>query len=211
MKEHGIIFSSPMVRAIIEGRKTQTRRIVKAERLHEEYGKPVWDKAWVDGPSNYVYLHVPFDGCGVDGMATTHRHYCPHPVGTRLWVRETWLEFPWVGSDGKENLYAAYRATDEHTYPRHPSDRWRPSIHMPRKYSRITLEVTDVRVQRIQSITPDDCANEGIEGGGESDPLGPISLVTKFASLWQSINGEGSWARNDWVWAYTFKAIEVKK
>jgi len=192
MKEHGIIFSSPMVRAIIEGRKTQTRRIVK---------NPDWL-----GCTTGDCPHSTQAACD-EAMA----FFAPHPVGTRLWVRETWLEFPWVGSDGKENLYAAYRATDEHTYPRHPSDRWRPSIHMPRKYSRITLEVTDVRVQRIQSITPDDCANEGIEGGGESDPLGPISLVTKFASLWQSINGEGSWARNDWVWAYTFKAIEVKK
>ena len=142
MKEHPILFSTPMVRAILEGRKTKTRRVAKPEtvRLIEEcMGDPLF--------SLNVGLHLK-------------RIKPPYAVGDRFWVRETFA--PFVGAMGRG---AIYKADDVHATPLEMclGNKWRPSIHMPRWASRITLEVTGVRAQRLQDITPEDAWEEGFE------------------------------------------------
>jgi hypothetical protein len=189
-----ILMSGPMVRAILEDRKLMTRRVQK----------------------------MAYDSCGDPIMPGDPRLPCPYPPGTRLWVRETWQEFfademPGRnhGPDGRMGVpanpdrksYVYYRADGEATHSEHGAANWRPSIFMPRWASRLTLEVTEVRVQRVQDITHKDALAEGVSYD-VSLPDG--SPVPRFQKLWNSINqkrGYG-WDTNPWVWAYTFRRVE---
>jgi len=200
MTERPILMSAPMVRALLAGRKAQTRRVVKHEHASEI---EVW--AW-----NGVSWR--FGVYGEGGVAADMGGIqCPYgvPGGTRLWVRETWAKAGEVG-DATE-----YRA-DNHD----PSaGKWRPSIHMPRWASRITLAVTAVRVERLQDISEADAVAEGtpcrtcgrhVDGHGEDDCECFHSTrvaVESYRSLWESINGPGSWAANPWVWAISFEVL----
>ena len=191
-KERPILFSGPMVRAILEGRKTQTRRIVKGVEF-------IGGRGDENDPSAWGYPYPDREGYAdlTDGIP------CPYgKPGDRLWVRETWQDWcpiwqgAWCGCGSKEmaqNTHRpAYAATpDERCHPA----KWRPSIHMPRWASRITLEVVSVRVERLQEISNDDAIDEGTNG------------VDFFHDLWQSINGPGSWDANPWVWVVEFKRI----
>ena len=179
MKERPIIFSGPMVRAILDGRKTQTRRVVK----------PQPDE--VKDPNAKVALItcLRFYQAGKE-------HSCPYGApGDRLWVRETFaMESPTCP------VYLADQ-TDKTTV-----ERWKPSIHMPRWASRLTLEIVSVRVERSQDISEKDAAAEGCEPKPEKDH--DIFKFTKgYETLWKSINGFGSWALNPWVWVIEFKKL----
>lgn len=198
MIERGMIFNAEMVRAILDGRKTQTRRIVKLQPDEDGLAK-VTNGPWVD---------------------TSERNYrCPFgDVGDRIWVRETWAE---AGASAPNlNLYRA-------NYPEHvPSHyenvppaneiRWTPSIHMPRWASRILLEITDVRVERLNAISEHDAQAEGVAKlrGGFWQHYQPgwtqhqLSARGSFVTLWKSIYGEESWNSNPWVWVIEFKRIE---
>ena len=171
MKERPIIFNGDMVRAILDGRKTQERRPIKPQPI------------WVGDPS------VPFRTKDADPKGIIR---CPYGApGDRLWVRETWRM-------DAVNIGAEYRATIsalmEHVAP------WTPSIHMPRWASRITLEITAVRVQRVQDITEEDALAEGMV------PLDRSTPREMFAEVWQSIYG--NWPANPWVWVVEFRRIE---
>ena len=199
MTERPILFSAPMVRAILDGTKTQTRRIAKGvATIHSRTGEPL----------------AKLDSAGP-------RVACPYgQIGDRLWVRETWAygvhalasrnheqEGPWV--------YAADNAGAHGRL----CDRWRPSIHMFRAASRITLEITGVRVERLQDISEDDARAEGITDGGclncgnsETDCgcLNPRpDAVDSYCHLWGQINGAGSWEANPWVWVVEFRRVEA--
>jgi hypothetical protein len=198
MKERPILFSAPMIRAILEGRKTMTRRVVK--RVTE--GSP------------YPEIWVPLPG-------TTNKHTPPCPYGQpgdRLWVRETWAwDVQAQASLRDEDGPFAY-AADPFAVQRRLCPRWRPSIHMPRWASRITLEITGVRVERLQDISEQDAMAEGIRPFGDGwghhvhDGLHYMHRAAdSFASLWESINGAGSWDTNPWVWVVEFKRIEQGK
>lgn len=196
MKEIPILFSAPMVRAILDGRKTQTRRIVKLPRgwadkypICDPFAMPpaVW---WWNGVHERV---------GV-------RQECPYgQPGDRLWVREAFSAMGDKSRQASPIFYRADRATD--------NCGWTPSIHMPRWASRILLEITDVRVERLQEISEADAKAEGTFGpepavvGGEDCEIGFPSHVQEFRHLWESINGEGSWIENPWVWVIEFKRI----
>ncbi len=198
MVERPIIFSGPMVRAILEGRKTQTRRVVK--------GNPI----------DIVTL------IGADDKPTGEYGLCFHPSvierrvscpygqpGDRLWVRET----RGINRHG-DVVYRADTSDFSHDV-RDENQKWKPSIHMPRRASRITLEVLRVRVERLQEISEEDAKAEGAEmqpaETGQLDANGnPIekgSYRLGFYSLWESINGPGSWIENPWVWAVKFPRI----
>lgn len=174
MKERPIIFNEAMVRAILDGRKTQTRRIVK---------------------------HQPLEGVAPDSSWIR-----PCDVGDRLWVREKWAQ----SSFGQTSL-TFYGADREHDPPHIAKcARWQPSIHMPRAASRITLEVTGVRVERLQDISEGDAIAEGCSIDGES-PSGLYvanNARSAFCRLWQSIYGPDSWNQNPWVWVIDFRVIE---
>ena len=190
MKERPILFSAPMVRALLAGTKTQTRRIVKARDLE-----------WMD-------VHQ-----GLREPDNAER--CPHgqPGGDRLYVRETW-----AAPHAYDHLPPRLIPKDARVHYAATEDRggllWRPSIHMPRWASRIILEVTSVRVELLQDISEADALADGISDTGAlildsagNEQGGPIA---EYAVLWDQINGDGSWESNPWVWVVEFKAIEAK-
>lgn len=257
MKERGMIFNSEMVRAILDGRKTQTRRIMKVQpesnqlglllitdsTKHSDIGKYHWAESNATG--NHVRSKLFSSPFGA--------------VGERIWVRETWAT---LGNeegcyvDWEDNLCKGdersaariYRASCEqrpgdyglwsipddaywkpHTKEHKFEGAWRPLIHMPRWASRILLEITGVRVERLNAISPEDAESEGLErtnftGFGDEPGLpsypepdvyfDPLKKQWKeyppeaFAGLWESIYGEGSWKANPWVWVIEFKRVE---
>jgi len=214
MKERPILFSAPMVRAILDGSKTQTRRVVKQDRdgLLDCRPTPAWDAFWK---------------CVA----------CPYgQPGDRLWVRETWNVTHHSQLAPGENIAKSaedcvrdnngfmpscaegvvYAADGVTSHPVHGKARWRPSIHMPRWASRILLEIVSVRVERLQDISEDDARAEGIEyserfGGycvGMAEHYNSHDPRLSYASLWESINGPDSWSANPWVWVIAFRRIE---
>ena len=246
MTERPILFSAPMVRAILDGTKTQTRRVATGAALD-----------WLSGPS----------GFNAEFVALPENGLCPYgQPGDRLWVRETsraheltdkeaeadtfgvierlGLEVPPCGLDGV--VYAADNAFREIENSREASERWMkmnayrgmqgatvPAIHMPRWASRITLEVTGVRVERLQDTSEADALAEGISrlappapphewsglnrftlnGMGSGFCAGSVSWNSPTAEalylrLWEDINGPGSWEANPWVWVVEFKWVQ---
>ena len=191
-----ILFSGAMVRAILEGRKTQTRRVVK--KLSSEWLAPgMFTPEFVANPDNNL---------------------CPYGnPGDTLWVRET---FQYVDFAGEDNGYV-YRATDP-DWETMEGWRWKPSIFMPYKACRIFLKIEDVRIERLQDITEQDAIQEGVERlPGHEGLLAYQSYLTtperqqmpcfpyiSFKTLWHKINGRKSWDENPWVWVITFSRIE---
>ncbi|MBA5601019.1 hypothetical protein H1224_08115 [Pectobacterium aroidearum] len=202
MKERGIIFNGEMVRATLDGLKTQTRRVVRHQPDEDGLAR-LSGGPWMD-TSEKVYR-------------------CPYgEVGDRLWVREAsglQIRRDALGGTGEFRVYRAsnpdairYKTASGEIAP----IKWVPSIHMPRYASRITLEITDVRVERLNSISEEDAQAEGVESlhGGYWRHYQPewtqhqLSAKGSFATLWKSIYGAESWNENPWVWAVSFKRIE---
>lgn len=207
MKTKPILFSTPMVQAILDGRKTQTRRIVKDSMLQEnenEFKEEEFLKATIKKPIN---------------------------KGDILWVRETW--FP-TRYDFKELLQSGITSLSKGNIIKYKADNdydpikdcvgrsWKPSIFMPKEACRIFLEVTNDRVERLQDITEGDAKAEGVEKLSNpkhvqrwKDYLIGREFLTSpmysFKTLWQSINGKESWKQNPWVWVYEFKQVEKPK
>lgn len=208
MKERPIFFSGEMVRAILDGKKTQTRRIIKEQPEVRDGMLELRTKKPTGKPPSSIFRTNDWSLLK-EWMRTIE---CPYGnVGDRLWVRETWGEF--VRRPG----HIVYRADDPLALG--SSNRWKPSIHMPRWASRITMEVTGVRVERLQDISGGDARAEGIlDGGclncGCSEPCGcdnpsPDARDT-FAYLWDSINEKSGfgWRKNPWVWVIEFKKVK---
>lgn len=217
MKERPIIFNAEMVRAILGGRKTQTRRLVPEWQLPSETKQDAGDY-----PDNRWMAIAQRDrrwGFGVFGAteescaAQLTESLCPFGSrDDRLWVRETFA----VGLCTKSTM--AYRATHK------PEDldegwderiRWKPSIHMPRYASRINLIITNAHVQRLNDISESEAMEEGVPPagslaqGGYLTPMGDFATAkVAFQRLWESIYGEESWRSNPWVWAIEFKRVE---
>ncbi|EAN1667582.1 hypothetical protein FD430_16310 [Salmonella enterica] len=212
MKERGMIFNSEMVRAIIDGRKTQTRRPIKWKQTRftevaERDDGSLWPWAEDCERGGDIWFTCPFG-----------------EVGDRIWVRET---FSCIGNEdghpvdansnlcSREDAQRIYRASaiqNPGNYGLWTSPdgfdfegSWTPSIHMPRWASRITLEITDVRVERLNNISECDAKAEG--GPTECTLIGD-KYFPGFRSLWKSIYGEESWAANPWVWVIKFKRVE---
>ncbi|HDG5313087.1 TPA: hypothetical protein PCI30_000660 [Klebsiella pneumoniae] len=236
MKERGMIFNGEMVRAILDGRKTQTRRPIKWKQTRfTEIGEREDGSKW---PWSEDAEH-----------ACDFWHPCPFgAVGDRIWVRETWATLgnedgcciDWEGNlcKGDERSAARiYRASCEqrpgdyglwsipddaywkpHTKEHKFEGAWRPSIHMPRWASRILLEITDVRVERLNAISEEDATAEGVPPARSLLPDYPGTFLTPkgdfatakvaFQRLWESIYGEESWKANGWVWVISFKRVE---
>jgi hypothetical protein len=210
VKERGILFSAPMVRAILAGKKAQTRRLVKADDVPEGV-------EWVFRESDGVWGPCRDELCrgALDLVAPARR--CPYGiVGDRLWVRETFA----LTNHGKPVYRADCHDRDGHFWSsvaEDPDDvRWRPAIHLPRSLSRITLDVTRVRIERLQDITEGDARAEGVDAvevGISTINGAPATGVIfdprlKFHALWNSINAERApWSSNPWVWVVDFKRV----
>jgi len=189
MTEKPILFSGPMVRAILDGRKTQTRRVIKTEGLD------------CCGPCGLT--DVRFAGRDWSGNSVLLK--CPQgETGTKLWVRETWVECQMCGDANHVatiNNPHNCKSCDEYITNKH-----KPSIFMPRHASRLTLEITGVRVERVQDISERDAESEGVEMMTSVDH-GRTNPLVAFQVLWQSINGKRGfgWGKNPWVWVIEFK------
>lgn len=195
-KDTPILFTPENVRAILDGRNTQTRRIVK-----------LTDSGRIKKPGSPKNWH-PDDQNAIEA--------CPYgQPGDRLWVRETWTARTDVEPrTDKAKQYVRYKADNSDlSMEWHRYHHWSPSIHMPKMYCRLVLEMTEVRVERLQEISQADAIAEGAPPSHPS-----IDVVSRefgypdfsrswYAQLWESINGEGSWARNPWVWVLTFKRV----
>jgi hypothetical protein len=184
MKERPIIFSAPMVKAILPGRKTMTRRIVKKNASGRvELGGKNWH---VDDPNAVAA--------------------CPYgKVGDRLWVREVWREF--TNSQGAV-VAIEYRADESND----DFFKWKSPLFMPRWASRITLELTEVRIERLQDITAGDCVKEGVYPHDVGDDFhAAITAIAAFRNLWDSLYPDKPakrWESNPWVWVLEFKRIK---
>jgi len=212
MKERPILFNAAMVRAILDGRKTQTRRVVKPQPDFVVNGLAI--------------ITTPEDEhLGRLGKMIA----CPYgQPGDRLWVRETWgAHFMWNGmppaqipNDGRTCLFYQADGAIVRGCESSQVTKWRPSIHMPRWASRITLEVLSVRVERLNEISDrgaaNDCTAEGVFHCGMPVPYYEqwhgdgfnSSEKWMYVKLWESINGPGSWAENPWVWVVEFKRVD---
>lgn len=175
MSDRPILFSGEMVREILAGRKTQTRRRLRHQPEHG--AQPCW------------YNRGGWAASRIDGSCSCKRiSPVPPRIGDTLWVRETWRT---SASDARHVIYAA----DVSAYERDEKGPWRPSIHMPRWASRLTLRVTDVRVERAQDITEEAARAEG------------FASRDAFAEAWTAIYGAGSWRDNPWVWVVAFEVV----
>jgi hypothetical protein len=224
MKELPILFSAPMVKAILEGRKTMTRRLVKVlpENCEE---KPDPSRAWIDDTymepqyGNVPCLKMPYGPEGGDN-STAVRHFPRYEPGDHLWVREAFNLYDGEGVRWEGARLGTLNAMPDGFHAVYDADRpggtdglykWRPSIFMPRWASRITLEVTSVKVERLQDISEEDCYAEGIERPHPSGAFPHTNSAVanvEFRVLWESINGPGAWDANPWVWAISFRAIK---
>lgn len=210
IKERPILFSSAMVRALLrdEDPKTQTRRVFK-----QAVGPSLSVDCDERGVAELSWLHG--DGPGHEVHERIERLPCPYGVpGDHLYVRETWQHSNHPFGPYEPDCDVFYRA-DYLDDPLGPDlerskdgirRQWRPSIHMPRAASRITLEVTGVRVERLQDIGESDAQAEGV--GLSDDQIYPYTFA--FATLWEQLNGKGSWSADPYVWVVEFKRIEVK-
>lgn len=190
MKERPILFSSQMVRALLDGSKTQTRRVLKGTALD-----------WISTP-------IDFDP---QFIADAENHLCPYgQPGDKLWVREAWSE-PTSLDPGPTFYRADYPACVPPQFSNVPpiaAIKWKPSIHMRRDQSRIMLEITGVRVERLQDISRGDAMAEGCPFPNMADGDDPRKW---YADLWQKINGPGSWDANPLVWVVEFMRVESQK
>lgn len=200
MKEHPILFSADMVRAILEGRKTQTRRIMKPQP------HPLVQAVERHNKSTYLgKIHLNEWQNEIRGGWK-----CPYgESGELLWVRETFTN----DANNQEKPIWVYKA-DAPNYTLNSGQRWKPSIHMPRIASRITLEIEDIRAERLQDISEEDAIAEGIEIFGiawkiyhKNHDYYTQEPIIAYKSLWQTINGWESWDQNPWVWVIKFKII----
>jgi len=211
MQEHPILFTAPMVRAILDGAKTQTRRALKVQPID--------------------VLPMKEDKVGIEWVGLMQRE--PRPKGTvfrcklgqagdRLWVRETWRTDESLNGKAPSAFSAwpvRYEADGEvlrhGAFYGNTNGKTRVSIHMPRWASRILLEIAGVRVERLQDISEADAIAEGIEKTaaglwclyGQAEVDGTFSPIASYRALWNSINGAGAWDANPWVWAVEFKRV----
>jgi hypothetical protein len=227
-RERPILFSAPMIRALLSGAKTQTRRVIAPGR---DGTVAEWRTAWVMdavkrwAPSMDGWWTMAVDGGHIGSVQ------CPYGVpGDRLWVREAFYSDTLSPDTEYQHVHYREGLAHGHFHRRaalHLDGKsghrgpWRPSIHMPRWASRITLEVTDVRVQRLQDISEDDARAEGVDAdpveawfdsvGGAGDPYAAAcSKLYRFgfAKAWDSINGKRCpWSSNPWTWAISFKRV----
>ena len=202
MKEHPILFNTEMVKAILDGRKTQTRRIIKNipsflnVEMDKDYRAVFYENVW------------------------KIRHMlCPYgKIGDRLWVRETWCDYipqkkqvsnNYRGDDRQVIYKASHKMADMEGFEDMVLEqdiKWKPSIFMPRWVSRINLEITDIRVERVLDISEEDAKSEGVNRFEGKDTY---SYAVSFAGLWDSINAKRGygWEINPWVWIIVFKII----
>lgn len=196
MKTTGLPMKAPEVRALLAGTKTQTRRVVKLPR---------WAHPDAEIELNADSISAgewPFTSARATGCLAAIS--CPYgDFGDLLWVRETWQSAE-QDQDGNTDCY---RADIDDVAAREGFGPWTPSIHMPRQASRLTLRLTDVRVQRLQEISEEEAKAEGVQMSHAAMQMRSGTWRQGYQIVWEQINGPGSWAANPCVWALSFETI----
>jgi len=204
-----ILFSTAMVQALLAGTKTQTRRVIKPQPVSDfDSGYVFWGKHQFDIHGMPYFEELP--------------KLAKYQPGDFLWVRETWTEnglgyyrYKADWDDPSKGLFIGPSIPDKFR------NKWKPSIFMSRKASRLFLEVTEVRAERLQDISEEDAKAEGVLYYGDDcddyknyeyndvygDDWGVKTAKASYETLWESINGHGSWDLNPWVFVYTFKIV----
>lgn len=216
MTERPILFSAPMVRALLSDTKTQTRRVVKPQPYIDDQGNACWNGSNFGQDSRGPHIQALASPLP---SSKTGRVRCPYgQPGDRLWVREAWkahTTFDHLPPRDIPESHVWYMADDGYK----AESRYRQGMFMPRWASRITLEVTGVRVERLQDISESDALAEGVTplpggdmwtaGGVYDGPLHAARPQWAYRRLWEQINGPESWAANPWVWVIEFKRLEA--
>lgn len=239
MKERPILFNTEMVKAILEGRKTQTRRVVKSDKAH------LRQKVCREGscfPHEFLenwmfYDSYDLDEIGRESNCISDRNVIKCPFGNegdRLWVRETWHVEPgvtgwsmdenepctgWIEykAGGSKEVTAPNFESVQNCFPKGEVDwdflpyDWRPSIFMPRWASRILIEITNIRVERLNDISVEDAKAEGFDYSTHPSAIEmgyAIGAKTNFRFTWEQIYGQNAWNKNPWVWVVEFRVIE---
>lgn len=223
MKERPIIFSGPMVQAILAGRKTQTRRAIATPRLPLRHGRAT---RWPSYEDFIPHIKDPGLWCwrtDTGGPTAFNEFRCPYGVpGDRLWVKETWRQQAYSYADEDRN-FAEFQYRADCSAEVLAALKWCSSRFMPREASRVLLEITDVRVQRLQEISEEDAKAETVDGYVAGHGLvSPLALAVEpgfwherlyragFEYAWDQLNGKRApWEDNPWVWALTFRRIEA--
>jgi hypothetical protein len=212
-RELPIIFSTAMVRAILDGKKTQTRRVVSPIQVPYKLDEPIGEDTWAAVAQNSV--RYGFCVFGKTAESVAKQTFCPIcSVGDRLYVREAWAKLEDnTNNNIKGMVYRAseidfYGNDDEHIWA--DDIKWKPSIHMPKKNTRIWLEVTGVRCEKLQDITEEDAIKEGCQG--EYDSFFGEDIIDAsgaYQKLWDSLNAKRGygWDKNPWVWVIEFKKV----
>ncbi len=226
MKQHPILFSTPMVSALLSGQKTMTRRTRGLEKVNKNPDGYDFQSLIHEFRGRFIFM--PSDKIFPNANEIIEVK-CPYgKPGDQLWVRES---FCYVMRDHAHDLLEGRKENNQYVFKTDFNEdwmkyakekygyKWKPSIHMPRIASRILLEITDVRVERLQSITKQDSIAEGIEildghsnyknylcGNGLDYSYVKEARIS-FQSLWEKINGTDSWHKNPWVWVVSFKRI----
>lgn len=220
-----ILFNTPMIQAILNGSKTQTRRVIK-EQFKECKHHLFVEANWKNESSDFVindegYAYCKLCGNGVNDSNNFKGVKCPYgKIGDVLWVRETFVQYPVVGKNSTETE-TEYKADESPI-----KFRWKPGIHMPKEACRLFLKIKDIRVERLQDISEQDAICEGVIKDiklpiadfktkmlyrnyyKKSESVGCEDSRSSFMTLWKSINGEESWCSNPYVWVIEFERIE---
>lgn len=220
MTEKPILFSAPMVRALLDGSKTQTRRVIK---LPHNNSLGVWEATTIGGPSVKTSKGLStIEEVAVWHTRTGDALLCQHgSIGDQLWVRETFninhVMSAKLPKSERADVEILYRATDLDYLKNMDMEGWqgwKPPIFMPRWASRIQLEITKIEVERLQDISETDAKAEGAKTRDvvyPDEPPSDYSYFDQYKSIWESINGSGSWQSNPLVWVLEFKVINARR
>lgn len=221
MGEKPILFSTPMMRAILDGNKTMARRIVKPQ--------PPDEAKTLCGPKTYEPIAIDKDGEMYPGSPVYGAYdengewgtKCPYQPGDHLYVRETWRCVKYDSMDGELNYGVEFKDGTRRYFEFDDNERyhqfgkfafkegWQPSIYLPKEAARIWLEVVSVRVERLQGITEEDAGKEGVKAYGPNNCSGTSARIA-FAELWDSLNAKRGygWDVDPWVWVIEFKRVD---
>jgi hypothetical protein len=212
MKEIPMLFSTPMVQAELDDRKTMTRRMKGLEQINKAPSHYNFDHFEINKKGQLVAV---FDDPIFPGSQDV---VCPYGQPCDLlWVRETWQWIEGFAGSGyyvfKTEFKPRYEAWERDTRDGiERIEQWKPSIHMPKEAARIWLQVTDIRVERLQDISGDDVLAEGVDNGKSNKSMGvrwENMQRMAFEEVWTKINGADSWNNNDWVWVISFKVLST--
>ncbi|MFE2861601.1 hypothetical protein [Sphingobacterium multivorum] len=209
-----ILFSTPMVCALVENRKNQTRRLIRGIQSDDDAFKTIMTKRrlW-DSTKEIAPGPVETNAVFINKNGEEYKIKSKYQVGDILWVRESFAEL----KNGHNEVFNEYKANGVSNNSDYGTWSWKPSIHMPKEAARIFLEVTLVRVERLRDLFHIDARDEGvkfIEANNSRLYYNYLTLdygcneLFSFMTLWQSIHGIESWEENPWVWVYGFKKID---